>query len=123
MTAARFVVGIDLGTTHTVVAYAAIDPKRKGAPEPRIFEIAQLTTAREREALALLPSALYAPLPGEVDGDPEWVAGELARKGLEFLQRRGQVRQRKARQRINSHRVWEFVSGRLRVRCHQILRG
>ncbi len=86
--AARFVVGIDLGTTHTVVAYSEIDPKRKGAPDPRIFEVAQLVTPREREALALLPSCLYAPLAGEVDGDPDWVAGELARKrGAEVVGR------------------------------------
>ena len=77
---ARFVVGIDLGTTHTVVAYSEIDPRRKGAPDPRIFEVTQLTTGREREALALLPSCLYAPVAGEVEGDPDWVAGEMARK-------------------------------------------
>ena len=86
--AARFVVGIDLGTTHTVVAYSEIDAKRKGAPDPRIFEVTQLVTPREREALALLPSCLYAPLAGEVDGDPDWVAGELARKrGAEVVGR------------------------------------
>ncbi|MDB4944598.1 MAG: Chaperone protein DnaK [Labilithrix sp.] len=77
---ARFVVGIDLGTTHTVVAYAEIDPKKKGAPEPRIFEVAQPITATEQDALPLLPSSLYAPLPGEVSGDPDWVVGELARR-------------------------------------------
>jgi molecular chaperone DnaK (HSP70) len=86
--AARFVVGIDLGTTHTVVAYSEIDAKRKGAPDPRIFEVAQLVTPRERESLALLPSCLYAPLAGEVEGDPDWVAGELARKrGAEVVGR------------------------------------
>jgi molecular chaperone DnaK (HSP70) len=86
--ASRFVVGIDLGTTHTVVAYSEIDPKRKGAPDPRIFEVAQLVTPRERDALAMLPSCLYAPLAGEVDGDPQWVAGELARKrGAEVVGR------------------------------------
>ena len=86
--ASRFVVGIDLGTTHTVVAYSEIDPKRKGAPDPRIFEVAQLVTPREREALAMLPSCLYAPVAGEVEGDPDWVAGELARKrGAEVVGR------------------------------------
>ncbi len=86
--AARFVVGIDLGTTHTVVAYSEIDAKRKGAPDPRIFEVTQLVTPREHEPLALLPSCLYAPLAGEVEGDPDWVAGELARKrGAEVVGR------------------------------------
>ncbi len=78
---AKFVVGIDLGTTHTVVAYAPIDTRRtKTAPEPIVFEIPQLTTVRDMEALALLPSTLYAPLPGEINGDPDWVTGEVARR-------------------------------------------
>ncbi len=86
--APRFVVGIDLGTTHTVVAYAEIDPKKKGAPEPRIFEVTQLTSAREHDTLAMLPSCLYAPIAGEIQGDPDWVAGELARKrGAEVVGR------------------------------------
>ena len=88
--AARYVVGIDLGTTHTVVAYAAIDPKaqRKSAPEPRIFEVPQLTASHELEPMAMLPSCLYAPLPGEVAGDPTWALGELARRrGAEVTSR------------------------------------
>lgn len=81
MSEARYVVGIDLGTTHTVVAYAPIDARRtKTAPKPIVFAIPQLTTVREVEALELLPSCLYAPLPGEVEGDPTWVTGELARR-------------------------------------------
>lgn len=78
---ARFVVGIDLGTTHTVVAYAPIDPRRtRTAPEPVVFDVPQLTTLREIEARPLLPSCLYAPLPGEVEDDPTWVTGEVARR-------------------------------------------
>lgn len=78
--APRFVVGIDLGTTHTVVAYAPIDPSRKGAPEPRIFEILQQTAPHESEALAMLPSCLYAPVASEITHDPDWVVGEFARR-------------------------------------------
>ena len=38
MADARFVVGIDLGTTHTVVAFAPIDARRvKTAPDPTLF--------------------------------------------------------------------------------------
>jgi hypothetical protein len=78
---ARYVVGIDLGTTHTVVAYAGIDPRRtKTAPDPLVFEVPQLVTLGETEARPLLPSCLYAPLPGEVEGDPTWVTGEVARR-------------------------------------------
>src|SRR4051812_16219903 len=76
---ARFVVGIDLGTTHSVVAYAEL-VARATAPRPKIFDVPQLVAAREREARPLLASCLYAPLPGEIDGDPDWIAGALARR-------------------------------------------
>jgi molecular chaperone DnaK (HSP70) len=78
--ARRLVVGIDLGTTHTVVAWADLDRD----PAPRIFPIPQLVSSGETEALPLLASALYAPLAGEaaVDpwGDAPWVVGEFARR-------------------------------------------
>jgi molecular chaperone DnaK (HSP70) len=85
---AKYVVGIDLGTTNTVVAFAPIDVKRKSPPVPAIFEVPQLTANREIEDRPLLPSALYAPLSGEVNGDPDWVVGELAkRRGSEVTGR------------------------------------
>src|SRR5438067_59327 len=77
--AARFVVGIDLGTTHTVVAYAEL-VARATAPRPKVFDIPQLTAAREVESKPLLASCLYAPLPNELEGDPDWIAGALARR-------------------------------------------
>jgi molecular chaperone DnaK (HSP70) len=76
----RLAVGIDLGTTHTVVAWADL----QGHAPPQIFPIPQLVTPAEIEARPLLPSALYAPLPGEVSADPwgdaPWVVGELGRR-------------------------------------------
>jgi molecular chaperone DnaK (HSP70) len=91
---ARYVVGIDLGTTNTVVASAPTETKKAkkggGLPVPQIFDIPQLVALREIEAHALLPSCLYAPLPNEVDGaggsggagggPGEWIVGELARR-------------------------------------------
>ena len=69
------VVGIDLGTTHTVVAHAD--------RTVRIFEVPQLVSAREVMPRPLLPSFLYAPLEGEMDErfllDDRWIAGEHAR--------------------------------------------
>jgi molecular chaperone DnaK (HSP70) len=83
---ARFVVGVDLGTTHTVVAYAP----RDGSAAPRVFDVPQLVSASEVEALPLLASTLYAPLEGEVArlpfhaGDGAWCAGAYAkRRGVE----------------------------------------
>ncbi|WP_438015251.1 Hsp70 family protein [Sorangium sp. So ce315] len=75
------IVGIDLGTTHTVVAWA----ERDADPDAiRVFPIPQLVTATEVEARPLLPSLLYAPVPGEAPADPfgdaPFVLGEHARR-------------------------------------------
>jgi molecular chaperone DnaK (HSP70) len=77
---ARFVVGIDLGTTHTVVAFAPL----AGAEPPRVFPVSQLVARGEIEARPLFPSCLFSPPEAErADGDPwgdaPWIAGELAR--------------------------------------------
>ncbi len=76
---ARFAVGIDLGTTNTVVAFA---PIAGGAV--LTFDVPQLVAAGEVEARPMFPSALYAPLPGErvedAFGDAPWVLGAYARR-------------------------------------------
>ncbi|SAK41411.1 chaperone heat-shock protein [Caballeronia glebae] len=59
---ARYSVGIDLGTSNTVVAYAEI-----GSNDIRVFEIEQLVGAGEVAALALLPSLRYHYAPGELN--------------------------------------------------------
>ncbi len=75
-----FVVGIDLGTTHTVVAWAEA---RAGA-DPCVFDVPQLVTGTEIEARQLLSSFLFAPVAGEAPADPwgdaPWIVGELARR-------------------------------------------
>jgi molecular chaperone DnaK (HSP70) len=72
-------VGIDLGTTHTVVAWA---DGAGGAPV--VFPIPQLVAPGEIQPRALFPSCLYAPVAGETVADPwgdaPWVSGELARR-------------------------------------------
>lgn len=61
---ARYLVGIDLGTTHTVVAYADLaDLSQSGI---RIFEIEQSVAAGAIDARPLLPSVRYHPAPGEM---------------------------------------------------------
>ncbi|MEY8875093.1 MAG: Hsp70 family protein, partial [Leptothrix sp. (in: b-proteobacteria)] len=57
----RCTVGIDLGTTHTVVAWA-----EPGATEVQLFEIEQLVAPGEVAARPLLPSLRYHPAPGEL---------------------------------------------------------
>ncbi|MFM8333824.1 MAG: Hsp70 family protein, partial [Candidatus Methylumidiphilus sp.] len=55
-------VGIDLGTTHTVVAYA----DTAAAPKIEVFNIEQLTAPGAVAARPLLPSVRYHPAPGEM---------------------------------------------------------
>lgn len=81
-------VGIDLGTTHTVVAFSASD-----APQStEVLPLPQLVSAHETEALRLLPSFLYAPPPSESVADPwqelPWLVGRFAReRGQEVSER------------------------------------
>ena len=58
----RYLVGIDLGTSHTVVAYAAA-----GSDAVRLLEIPQLVGPGEVAARPLLPSVRYHPAAGELD--------------------------------------------------------
>jgi molecular chaperone DnaK (HSP70) len=59
----QYLVGIDLGTTHTVVAYAKIG---EAPVNLRIFEIEQLTAPGQVAARTLLPSVRYHPAEGEL---------------------------------------------------------
>jgi molecular chaperone DnaK (HSP70) len=64
--ASTYLVGIDLGTTNTVLAYAA-----PGATEVETFAVDQLVAPGEVAAAPLLPSVRYHPAEGEL------AAGEL----------------------------------------------
>ena len=59
----QYLVGIDLGTTHTAVAYAAVDDAEKNI---RLFEIPQMVGVGEVAAKPLLPSVRYHPAPEEL---------------------------------------------------------
>jgi len=86
-------VGIDLGTTHTVVAYAARDDATSDAAvTASVFSVPQLVSPSEVEALRLLPSFLYAPAESEQVADPwqelPWLVGQYARqRGQEVSER------------------------------------
>jgi len=60
---ANYLVGIDLGTTHTVVAYAKADNTRQ---DIHIFQIEQLIAPGQVAARPLLPSVRYHPASGEL---------------------------------------------------------
>ena len=80
---ARFVVGIDLGTTHCALAASQI-----AAPKVFLMDIPQLVAVGETADRPLFPSFMYLPAPGELSDDDRrlpWgpsprVVGELARR-------------------------------------------
>ena len=87
MTAPRHIVGIDLGTTNSVVAY--VDTAAGEHAPLQMIEVPQLTEAGTVEARSLLPSFLYLPASGEFPPsalklpwktDAEAIVGEFARK-------------------------------------------
>ncbi|MEJ2765708.1 Hsp70 family protein [Photobacterium sp. MCCC 1A19761] len=83
MPSPRYLVGIDLGTTHTVVAYAAITDDLESSPV-QIFDIDQLIAPGEVARKPLLPSFRYHPAEGEINPselvlpwDPQPIAGDI----------------------------------------------
>ncbi|WP_100751869.1 Hsp70 family protein [Vibrio salilacus] len=67
MASPRFLVGIDLGTTNTVVAFCEITDNLKHAPVS-LFDIDQLIGPGEVVRKPLLPSFRYHPAQGQVAG-------------------------------------------------------
>nr|WP_315428533.1 Hsp70 family protein [uncultured Albidiferax sp.] len=85
----RYTVGIDLGTTHTVVAFA-----ERGAAQIQLFPIAQLVAAGEVAALPQLASVRFHPAPGTLapaDVQLPWPSTESAVLGRFALELGAQV--------------------------------
>ncbi len=59
----QYLVGIDLGTTHTAVAYTKV---AKSSKEIHLFEVEQLVAPGQVDARRLLPSVRYHPASGEL---------------------------------------------------------
>lgn len=87
----RYLIGIDLGTTNSAVAY--VDTRAAanadGSAAITVFEVEQLTGPGEVRALPLLPSFLYFPTEDEVassavslpwEEHPSSIAGVMARE-------------------------------------------
>ncbi|MCE7982734.1 MAG: molecular chaperone DnaK [Caldilinea sp. CFX5] len=87
----RYIIGIDLGTTNSAVAYVDLQksPGATGARPIQLFQIPQLVAAGEVARRSMLPSFLY--LPGAYDLPPgstalpwamdrEYAVGEFARE-------------------------------------------
>ncbi len=85
----RYAVGIDLGTTHSVVSYAALDEVDGEQVALTVLDLPQLTAPGVIDEKKQLPSFLYLPHEAELaasdrvlpwDSQPEHVIGELARQ-------------------------------------------
>ena len=83
----HFVVGIDLGTTNSVVAFSDISGAEPGPLQ--VFAVPQLTGVGTVEARLLLPSFLYLPASSEFppdalklpwDAAPRHIVGQFAQK-------------------------------------------
>jgi molecular chaperone DnaK (HSP70) len=63
---AKYIIGIDLGTTHCVVAYTEAQVDEDERPQIRIFSIPQVVSPGELKGQPLLPSFLFLPGPHDV---------------------------------------------------------
>lgn len=93
----KYIVGIDLGTTHCVLSYTEADAEEGEGPDIQIFQIPQITAPGELKEQPLLPSFLF--LPGEHDvpkgglalpwnSEMDFAVGEYARqRGAEIPNR------------------------------------
>ena len=87
--ASRFLIGVDLGTTNSVVAYIDTHNVAHGESPIRVFPVPQLVAHGEVCTLPTLPSFLYFPTKDELsagavcatwDEDPPMVTGVHARE-------------------------------------------
>ena len=85
----RYLIGIDLGTTNSVVAYIDTQKVADAGSPIRVFPVPQLVAHGEVCTLPVLPSFLYFPTEDELsagavsatwDEDPPMVTGVLARE-------------------------------------------
>jgi hypothetical protein len=88
MSSPRYSIGIDLGTTHSALAYTDFGASDGEKTSHGVLGIPQLTAPGEVEAQPLLPSFLYLPhaaelAPGDLslpwNDSQDYVVGELAR--------------------------------------------
>ena len=84
---ARYTVGIDLGTTNSVLSYVDHEAKEL---RPQTLLVPQVVAPGEVQALPILPSFIYMPMEAEKGkglfalpwqkGDPEMVVGTMAQE-------------------------------------------
>ncbi len=89
MSDSQYIIGIDLGTTHCVVAYTKASVQEDSEPVIEIFAVPQIVAPGEIQTQPLLPSFIFMPGPHDVpqgsltlpwDDSPGLAVGEFARK-------------------------------------------
>ena len=78
---ARFILGFDLGTTNSVLAYAPLDAEN---PAVEILALPQLVSSGTIESRTMLPSFTYLANPSEAGGgalDLPWAAAARLCRG------------------------------------------
>ena len=97
MSVPEYIIGIDLGTTNSVVAYVPTDTPSVEEADIRLFDIPQLVDSGVVERRPVLPSFVLMPpgegMPREVialpwDPNPAYAVGEYARRRGEELPQR-----------------------------------
>jgi molecular chaperone DnaK (HSP70) len=93
----EFIIGIDLGTTNSIVAYTEAEVSEDTKPEIKVLNIPQIINPGVVEQRQILPSFIYIPGSHEISGsglslpwNPEnqAIVGEFAReRGAEIPQR------------------------------------
>jgi molecular chaperone DnaK (HSP70) len=88
MPRSRYIIGIDLGTTNSAVAYVDTKGRERPSADIRAFDVPQLVAPAETAPRTMLPSFLYLPGPHELPAgaaDLPWsqgadrIVGEFAR--------------------------------------------
>ena len=89
MTDPTYIIGIDLGTTNSVVAYTAARFEKGRPADIRTLDVPQLVQAGTVESRPLLPSFIFSPGPHDIpagglelpwDADARVAVGEFARE-------------------------------------------
>jgi molecular chaperone DnaK (HSP70) len=78
----RYIVGIDLGTTNSAVAYVDLQAREASGQGIQLFHVPQMTGPGEVSALPVLPSFLY--IPGEYEISRESLSAEWSDADLSF---------------------------------------
>jgi molecular chaperone DnaK (HSP70) len=78
MPRSRYIIGIDLGTTNSALAYVDTRGRERPSADIHAFDVPQLVAPAETAPRAMLPSFLYLPGPHELPAgaaDLPWVQG------------------------------------------------